>query len=81
MRRIKQYFKIMRTLVWRYTNPRHLHFLYYQHKFNKLVRFYMKKCNHANDAAYEAAQAFSWIYLFDFVKGEEVDDDFKNLLG
>lgn len=81
MSRLKQYFKIMRTLIRWYTNPEYLHFLYYRHKFNKLLRFYMKRCDHANDAAYEAAQAFSWIYLFDFVKSEEIEEEFKKLLG
>ncbi len=80
MSRLKQYFKIMCTLVRRYTNPEYLHFLYYQHKFNKLLRFYMKRCDHASEAIYEAANAFSWIYLFDFTKGEELDEDFKSLL-
>lgn len=80
MNRLKQYFKIMRTLIRRYTNPKSLHFRYYQHKFNKLLRFYMKKSDHADDAVRDALNAFSWLYLFDF-KGEDIDEDFKNLLG
>lgn len=79
MSRLKQYFKIIRTLVRRYTNPEYLHFLYYRHKFNKLLRFYMKRCDCARDAAREAIDAFSWLYPFDYTdKG--FDENFKKLI-
>ncbi len=80
MSRLKQYFKIIHTLVWRYTNPEYLHFLYYKHKFNKLVLFYMKRCNCANNAIYEAEKAFSRLYLFDYTR-DGLDENFKCLLG
>lgn len=69
----------MCTLVRRYTNPEHLHFLYYSRKFNKLVRFYMKKCDYADDAVSEARKAFSYLYLFDYIQ-EELDKNFKRLV-
>lgn len=69
----------MCTLVRWYTNPGYLHFLYYQHKFNKLLRFYMKKCNHADEAVCEARRAFACLYLFEFA--DEIDEEFKDLLG
>lgn len=79
MNRLKQFFKIMRTLVRWYTKPEYLHFLYYQHKFNKLLRFYMKRCDHANDALYEARHAFEFIYFFEFPDG--IKKEFNDLLG
>ncbi len=79
MSRLKQYFKIIRTLIRWYTSPRFLHFLYYQHKFNKLFRFYMKRCNYADDALREAREAFRCLYCFDFTEG--VGEEFKRLLG
>lgn len=66
----------MCTLVKRYTNPEYLHFLYYKHKFNKLLRFYMKRCNCVSDAVCEAEKAFSWLYLFEYTK-EDIDKNFK----
>ena len=69
----------MRTLIRRYTSPKFLHFLYYQHKFNKLFRFYMKRCDRADDALLEAREAFRCLYCFDFTK--EIDEMFKYLLG
>lgn len=76
---LKQYFKIMRTFIRRYTSPKYLHSLYYQHKFNKLVRFYMRRCNYVDDAVSEARKAFSWLYLFDYTQ-EELDANFKRLV-
>ena len=79
MSRLKQYFKIIRTLIRWYTNPEYLHFLYYKHKFNKLLRFYMKRCDHVSDAVHEAREAFSCLYLFEFTDG--IEREFKDLLG
>ena len=63
----------------RYTNPEYLHLLYYQQKFNKLLRFYMKKNDYANNAVHEAEKAFSWLYLFDYTQ-EGIDEHFKRFI-
>ena len=78
MSRLKQYFKIIRTLVRRYTNPEYLHFLYYRHKFNKLLRFYMKRCNSANNALENTRQTFRILYFFEFPNG--LEEEFKDLI-
>lgn len=68
----------MCTLVRWYTKPEYLHFLYYKHKFNKLLRFYMKRYDRVSDAVYEAGEAFSSLYFFKFPEG--IEEEFKDLI-
>lgn len=77
MNRIKQYFKIARTLLRRYTSPRYLHYRYYHRSFQKLFRFYMRKYDDSTLAAKEAMNAFDFIHAFPY---DDIDKQFDELL-
>lgn len=71
----------IRTLIKRHTNIRWLFYMYYWYKFNKLYRFYMKKCNNAPDASSNAGSAFNRLYGFDYFSNKEYSERFKDLFG